>query len=716
MKGKMMETKMTFWKLIRKHPIEIPIIQRDYAQGRSTAKDIRDKLLNVMYEVIGDENKSIELDFVYGRIKIEDGKFIPLDGQQRLTTLFLLHWYLALKDDKLDVAKENLKKFTYETRVTSREFCTQLVSNNIELPSDGACLTDVIKNQSWFFESWQKDPTIKSMLTMSDAIHEKFKDTNHLFEKLISENSPPITFQFLNLDNFELTDELYIKMNARGKPLTEFENFKANFEKFLTNPEEKVKIDNAWTDLFWKYKDANKVIDDCKYKDENNIIDDRFLNFFTNMTLSFYLENNEIEKGKKIDEISIFDIYEDVYGKDENIQRVIKLLDALCVSDAEDIENIFKVFIGFIDGDSLNESESKISYRDRARFYAIALFLINNGIVKIENEEKYLRWKRVAFNLINNTLIQRPEELMRATQSLKSLADKIDDIYSYLQDSSCKIDSFLQVQVEEEKIKARLIREESWKTAILDIEKHWYFDGQIGFILELSKQDDKYDITKFNSYSKKLEQLFDKELLNNEEFLVQRALLAQGDYLISLKSNYTFCSSETGLRTKQDNWRKVFNDDKKRVFLKNLLDKINIGDIRQGLEDIVNKEEITDWREHFVKKPAILKYCKKLQTRFNPEEKDDKCEILLLQGERTNGAHAEYYSYALYLRLNELNIKNLKYNEQNSVDLIKSVELNDKKIVWNPQESKFEYDNNKYDFNKIIEYIVNPARLMAEIK
>ncbi|MDQ7046598.1 MAG: hypothetical protein Q9M39_02905 [Sulfurovum sp.] len=56
-------------------------------------------------------------------------------------------------------------------------------------------------------------------------------------------------------------------MNARGKPLTEFENFKAKFEQFLGEKDEElkkefeIKIDNQWTDFFWKYKDKNYLID-----------------------------------------------------------------------------------------------------------------------------------------------------------------------------------------------------------------------------------------------------------------------------------------------------------------------------------------------------------------------------------------------------------------------------------------------------------------------
>ena len=74
---------------------------------------------------------------------------------------------------------------------------------------------------------------------MLDAIHEKFKsrDNQGIYDLLTSEASPIITFQLLELKGFELSDDLYIKMNARGKPLTTFENTKAKIEQTLiSNP------------------------------------------------------------------------------------------------------------------------------------------------------------------------------------------------------------------------------------------------------------------------------------------------------------------------------------------------------------------------------------------------------------------------------------------------------------------------------------------------
>ena len=694
-----METKKyTFWQLLDKHSIEIPIIQRDYAQGRVEESRIRDKFLDAIHNQLTKDDNALpmNLDFVYGRIK--DEKLIPLDGQQRLTTLFLLHWYLAVKDKKLgDKVMGNLQKFTYETRVSSREFCKALSKNQIDLSGiddfaeKDRKLSKLIEDKNWFFKSWKKDPTIKSMLLMLDAIHEKFTEKD-LFNKLICENNPPITFDFLPLDYFNLTDELYIKMNARGKPLTVFENFKANFEKYLDSLHHKSKLDNTWTDLFWKYKD------------KNNVIDNHFFSFFTNIILSFYAENNEIEKGKKIDDISLFDIYETVCAIKDNVERIIKLLDVLSYRIPEEIKSLFEIFIEFRKENS--ESESKLSYWDRIRFYAIALFLINNGEITDQNRAQFLKWKRVTFNLINNTLIQSPEDFSKAIKSLKNLSEKMNEIYDYLSSEACKIEFYLQTQVDEERTKAKLLENNEWEKEILNIEKHWYFDGQIGFILELAKENGQYNQKKFYSYSEKLERLFQENILNREDFVLQRALLAQGDYSVQIGRNYSFCSSEIALRTKNDNWRKVFNDFEKRKFLKKLLDSIDITTFMENLQDITLNSKIDDWRKYFIKNPKILKYCRHLQTRFySIKELQDEYEILLLEKTQTNGYHAEYYTYALFLDLESRNVKNIEYIYQKSEVLSKEIKIGNKNIVWNSKKKQFNYNNNFYDFDNLVIYI-----------
>ena len=55
---------------------------------------VRERFIEALYKAVTEN--PITLDFVYGDID-KEGNMTPLDGQQRLTTLFLLHWYAAKK-------------------------------------------------------------------------------------------------------------------------------------------------------------------------------------------------------------------------------------------------------------------------------------------------------------------------------------------------------------------------------------------------------------------------------------------------------------------------------------------------------------------------------------------------------------------------------------------------------------------------------------------
>ncbi len=75
------------------------------------------------------------------------------------------------------------------------------------------------------------------MLRTIDDIHKYFKSIDNLWD-ILTEKENLISFNYVELENIGLTDDLYIKMNARGKLLSSFENFKASFLKKIT--------DNRW--------------------------------------------------------------------------------------------------------------------------------------------------------------------------------------------------------------------------------------------------------------------------------------------------------------------------------------------------------------------------------------------------------------------------------------------------------------------------------------
>lgn len=655
-----MSNKYTFWQLIQENIIEIPIIQRDYAQGRTNqkAEKIRDNFLDTLHKKIRDEDDKINLDFVYG--KLEDNKLIPLDGQQRLTTLFLLHWYLALIDGKLLEYKDVLRKFTYETRVSSREFCNALVSNTIEL-SD-SLFSQNIENKNWFFQSWKKDPTIQSMLTMIDSIHDRFKDSQGLFEKLICDEKAPITFDFLPLNEFKLTDELYVKMNARGKPLTDFEDFKAKFVELLSD-QDASKLDNSWTDLFWKHRIKGK-------NDEYFYIDEKFLNYFTNITVNFGIVNGNIDTKKKLDKVNIMEVYESVYHNRDVLLSLIALTDKLV--ELNQINQLSKENFDFF------IEKSDLSYWDRAKFFAFSKFLLSTSILDVESEV-FKQWLRVTNNIIFNYNIDSVDKFKNVLSLIDLLSKKINILDDFIASNDFiegKPESFktLEFQKYEEHKKAKLMKNIEWKEAILDAERHPYLNGHISFLIDMANED----IILFNRYLSRLESDFKED---KENFRFQRALLTKGDYTVIQGSNYSFCSFDKSPRGKDDNWKVVFHDDELKNYLKALLDD------ERSLDKIIVESEVDDWREGFIKFPELLKYCKKYKIRWYGDD-----DILLLSGERVYGQHAEYNTYALYFELISLyGQESCTYHYSNSTSEDKYIKHGNNRITF--KNSQWYFDN-----------------------
>ena len=205
-------TPRTLLELLEKYEVEIPIIQRDYAQGRKTqhANMVRANLLKDMKLAVTGQTPPLDLNFIYGKLVGE--KFIPLDGQQRLTTLYLLYLY-AFKDDE---SKTSIfDKFTYKTRISSRRFLRSINENRQGIFTNEKIPSSEIEDSIWFVPSWRFDPTIKSALTMLDAIHDMFKDIDGLDELL---DRDPLVFNFLDIENLGMEDTLYIKLNARVDP------------------------------------------------------------------------------------------------------------------------------------------------------------------------------------------------------------------------------------------------------------------------------------------------------------------------------------------------------------------------------------------------------------------------------------------------------------------------------------------------------------------
>lgn len=154
-------------------------------------------------------------------------------------------------------------------------------------------LDKAIKDQNWFIRSWEKNATVSNMLGTLKLIHRKVNEHNidDLWMRLVDSATPSVTFAFLQMDDSNgLDDDIYIKMNGRGRKLSVFENLKSWMdEKVSTRPyveEWRTEMDNAWTDMFWQNRNQEQ-----EHPEE---IDDEQLFFFYNLLILYHIKTREL--------------------------------------------------------------------------------------------------------------------------------------------------------------------------------------------------------------------------------------------------------------------------------------------------------------------------------------------------------------------------------------------------------------------------------------
>lgn len=488
---------VSFESFIKKQSIEIPAIQRDYVQGRGFTVDEQDKreaFVSRLITAIADENaKPCHLEFIYGAVNDTSHCFIPLDGQQRLTTLFLFHWVIwnmSSVEVKSKYPLKTISGFKYQTRLSSLSFCENVISKKLLQVEGVNTLGEKLKKQPWFSEDWIFDPSIQSMISMIDFMEEKLKryseeEISTMLEKICGEANT-ISFDELNMSDYDLTDSLYIKMNARGKHLTPFENWKSDFIKYLEmkfgkedypNADKSRKsmsfsykdyfchsIEHQWTDLFWTYlKKEYMNLDEQQQQKQYPAIDKMFMNFFDFLCMyHYYVQGTSQGDYTMANAATKRKIWQNV----EFINFFFGALDSLCRIDHKTFfDNLFYISDKELSTDNVNckvrlfrtkqcnlfklcvDNGSSMELTDMLLFYALLYYCQKknvNGDVD-DNIKLYMRNIRNYFetdiqNIKTRTTVQlnlRVSEFIKYDIKIKELAETP---FSPLTVSRCVID------------------------------------------------------------------------------------------------------------------------------------------------------------------------------------------------------------------------------------------------------------------------------------
>lgn len=583
-----MKNEYTFFSLINEfEKIEIPRIQRSYAQGRKNEKIVRDDFLNsIMNALKNKENSRLSLNFIYGMCEDNKKKFIPIDGQQRLTTLYLLYWYLnnfEEDDNKKEKRKELLKRFTYETRESSKEFCTELASSNIDMELEDLKndntenITKKIENQTWYLLQWKDDPTIKAMLIMLSAIENKLKDEDieTIKENAFDENKKRIYFYFIETKTFGSADDLYVKMNSRGKKLTSFENFKSKLEGYMDRENQndifsdikekfKNKIDNEWLNYFWEQiKRIKDKEEKAKIKNKAEQIDRCLMNLFmtifeNEMALKLMTEKktgdeikNKIKdyddfilKSEEERKIDFEKLKEQNVINEKTIKYSFYVLEYYSIlqndkQEFDDIikyEDIIKKMMNFSGG-------NKNDFRpEKVEFYIICKYLyeickkeknknLADVIKEADNQRKLTETLYFARNIVRNVYIDSEEKYCKMVKFMDSIVvdafinNNYNSIFEYLKDldvedliNQCKMEEIKYLLIGEQKKAKKICYNTEWKNEITKIDANKYFTGNTRFIFEFvenRKKENSKELEEYRKYVTLINTIFSEE--NHED-------------------------------------------------------------------------------------------------------------------------------------------------------------------------------------------------------
>ena len=248
-------TRMTLFSLLKDFYVSIPSLQRNYVHGRDDAhaREVREHFVESLNCCCknGDE---MNLDVVYGVIEKADNgvqTFVPIDGQQRLTTLWLSAVYAANRLQNTRCSREilsMLSRFSFESRPLASTFCRWL-TNGINHFNKLQCELDQAQN------CWGEDPTVRSMITTFRLIHKTFCNSSDVLLSVVEWRTH---FEFSKVEGDAA--DLYVKINARGKQLTQWENFKGMFAGSLKGGNVKTEftktIEQLSDKFYKKFKDV----------------------------------------------------------------------------------------------------------------------------------------------------------------------------------------------------------------------------------------------------------------------------------------------------------------------------------------------------------------------------------------------------------------------------------------------------------------------------
>ncbi|HAT3994190.1 DUF262 domain-containing protein [Elizabethkingia anophelis] len=237
---------------LQEYNFYIPSYQRGY---RWTSKEVLELLNDIsnftprLIDELTDEKTWYCLQPIVIR-ELEESKYEVIDGQQRLTTIYLILHYL--NQDFVEARRDKLFSLDYETRTDSKDYLLNLVEEVNEENIDFYYISNAYKTISGWFED--KDPNFDK-----GNFRSKFKFNSKVIWYLSKEIDSISIFTRINIGKIPLTNSELIKALFLNSSNFNKENEKLRLRQ-LEIATEWDNIENSLQDnKFWYFLNQNNL-------------------------------------------------------------------------------------------------------------------------------------------------------------------------------------------------------------------------------------------------------------------------------------------------------------------------------------------------------------------------------------------------------------------------------------------------------------------------
>lgn len=579
--------------LLSRYRVVIPGIQRHYVQGANNpkAESVRKLFIKEIFTAIEEKQNEFNLHFIYGPINTDgEDSFVPVDGQQRLTTLWLIARYAAEKaepSDRKDLLSL-LSRFTYEDRINAKRFCQALTCEDSIWDITQDPNPDILC-QDWFVDYWKEDETVASMIRMLSTIYEEWNKHQDSItaEDILEAIASKIRFN-LKIDAFG--DDIYMKMNARGLQLTQWENFKAKFSEDLCEDKKE-----SWDK---EMEELSNLFFTCS-DEQHELPDNAFFALYARI-IAYEARESGVDCGNSIKQLAAythntwsqielpFVPYSDFSGITNN-ESIAPIVAETCVKMIKTVLDRYQKIVPYFGDRTLFETFFHPKNKNDLDF-TLCCYEYFKKFDNIETKD-FLKALRLMWNILENVQDNRVELVKKIidledktlySRQIKKIIDSITPKQAKEQAEE-EAEKAIQMDCNDQSIPSDWNEEtlgkwSNWNDAIEKAEECAFFHGSIRFLYKKNSNEK----TTWKNFATKLSNCMD---LFVSEGLSEDKKVKANQVLISHCENWINLIRKPVFDTDKESWKQVLTDINLSEYVNGLL--LSPNEIADSHDDII---------------------------------------------------------------------------------------------------------------------------------